>query len=166
MPTGRCQLAKQPPRHSGHDHRTTHQWEAAPNGGKRGIRGIMIRCDDRPRDSTAPQPAIKTGQTPSHHHWCTPKAESAGSWMGCPGQGSSRPSLAAPRLLKSPSRSGASDGGINPGHLTGPTRAKGSLASSLGRERDGPLTGMGATFVPKPTSPEAQPLGTHGGLPT
>jgi len=70
--------------------------------GKRGVRGIAIRRDDRPRDSTAPVPqsTIKTGQIPSRRHWRTPEAEGAGSWMGCPGQESSRPSLAAPRSLK------------------------------------------------------------------
>ena len=89
-----------PPCHSGHDRRSTHQWEAVPNGGKRGTHATAIRRDDRPRDSTTRQPAIKTGQIPSRHHWRTPKAEGAGSWMGRPGQGSSRPSPAAPQLFK------------------------------------------------------------------
>jgi hypothetical protein len=68
--------------------------------GKRGDHGVAMRCDDWPWDSTAPtlRPAIKTGRTPSRHHWHTPKAENAGRWMGHPGQGSSRPSPAAPRL--------------------------------------------------------------------
>ena len=143
---GRCQLTKQPPRHSGHDRRTTHQWEAVPNGRKPGTRATAIRCDDRPRDSTVPMlhPAIKTGKTPSRHRLRTPKAESAGRWMGRPSQGSSRPSPAAPRLLKSQSHSGASDGGINPGPLMGPTRAKGSPAISLGLERNGPPSRVGS----------------------
>ena len=40
------------------------------------------------------------GPDPVIHHWRTPKAEDAGSWMGRPGQESSRPSLVAPRSLK------------------------------------------------------------------
>ena len=74
---------------------------ARPTNGRRprvGDHGVAMRRDDRPRDSTALtlQPAIKTGETLSRHHWRTSKAESAGRWMGHPGQGSSRPSSAAP----------------------------------------------------------------------
>ena len=56
----RHQHARQPPRHSGHDRRTTHQWEATPSGGKRGVRSPARRRNVRPRDSTTCHPAIKT----------------------------------------------------------------------------------------------------------
>ena len=94
------QCARQLPCHSGHDRCTTHQWEAAPSGGKRGVRGTTIRRDDRPRDSTTRQPAIKMGLTPSHLAWRTPKAEGASSQMGRPSQEPSKPRPAAPRLFQ------------------------------------------------------------------
>ena len=100
MPMEWRQRAQQLPRHSGHDRCTTHQWEAAPSGGKRGIRGTTIRRDDQPRDSTTRQPAIKTGLTPSRLAWRTPKAEGASSWMGRPAQEPSKPRPAAPRLFQ------------------------------------------------------------------
>ena len=99
-PMERHQRARQLPCHSGHDRCTTRQWEAAPSVGKRGARGTMIRRDDWPRDSTTCQPAIKTGLTPSHLAWRTPKAEGASSWMGHPAQEPSKPRPAAPRLFQ------------------------------------------------------------------
>ena len=143
MPTGRRQFAQKPPRYSGHDRRTTRQRKTAPNGRKRGVRSTAIRRDDRPRDSTGLQPAIKTGQTPSRHYWRTPKAEGAGSWMGRPSQGSSRPNPVAPRLLKSQSRSGPSDGRVNPGSQTSPTLVKGGPVKPTGPKTGRPANRRG-----------------------
>ena len=136
------------------DRRATRGMGAArpTNGGRprAGGKPRRPRCGDKTRRQASRFHGTRAPAShQDRHDSVTPALAPAESWErgranGMPRPGVIRLSPAAPRLLKSQSHSGASDGGVNPGPLTGPTRTKGSPADSLGRELDGPLTRAGS----------------------
>ena len=168
MPMGRRQFAKRPPRHSGHDRRTTHQCEAVLSRGKTeastawrrdAMTGLEIPRYQRP--GRPPRPA-------------RPRHASAGARRKLRTQTGGRDTLArghqtkssGSRLLKSQSHSGAFDEGVNPGALTGLTRLNTAQQVSRAGRGAAHKPAWATAFLHKPIVPGARPPGTHGGSPT
>ena len=164
----RARLGERPPRHSG-------------TGAARPTNEGRPRAGGKPR---RPRHGDKTRRWASRFHGTRAPAgyqdrndsvmaalAPAESWEcgqadGTPRPGVIRPSPAAPRLSKPQSHSGASDEGVNPGPLTGLTRA-GTAQPVPWAGRDAPhQTESAVAFLHKPTRLGARPPGTRGGSPT